>query len=71
MLGGDDQVRSALWATLTVFRWIKNELDLGRAVKIPNMGLISTQTYSDDSIIYFRFDDQFLELTDLMFEEVS
>jgi hypothetical protein len=54
-----------------MIKWVKNELDLGRSVKIPNMGLISMQNWNDEAIVYFQFSEEFLEETDLMFEEVS
>jgi dynein heavy chain len=50
---------------------MKYELDLGRAVKLPNLGVISIQNYKDDSIIYFKFDENFLTDCGLIYEEVS
>lgn len=63
-----DNTYNECWQSM--IKWVRNELDLGRSVKIPNMGLISVQTWNDEQIVYFKFSEEFLEQTDLMFEEV-
>jgi len=41
-----DNTYNECWNSM--IKWIRNELDLGRSVKIPNMGLISVQIWNDD-----------------------
>jgi len=46
-------------------------LDLGRAIKVPGLGLISSQIYKDDPIVYFRLEDGFLKKCNLYFEDLD
>jgi hypothetical protein len=56
--------------TKTLGRWIKYNLDTGKAISIQNLGSISLQIYNEDSIIYFNLYDTFLMETGLNYDRV-
>jgi len=51
-------------------KWIKYNLDTGKAISIQNLGSISLQIYNEDSIIYFNLYDTFLMETGLNYDRL-
>lgn len=66
MLGSNVEVGSCN----NLNRWIRSELDLGRAINIPKIGTVSMQTLNEDLVVYFEFCASFFEEANMEYQAV-